>query len=174
MARLIYALNQSLDGYVDHDKFAPDPVLFRHFIDDVRSLAGAIYGRRMYEIMRYWDDERPEWDEDHRAYARAWRDMPKYVVTSTLAEVGPNAEILEGDAAHAIAELRARLDGQLEIAGPKLAGSVPELVDEYRIYLHPVVIGDGQPFFTGPRPDLRLIDVRRIGERAIRLSYVPA
>ena len=174
MARLIFALNQSLDGYVDHDKFAPDPVLFRHFIDDVRGLAGAIYGRRMYEIMRYWDDERPEWDEDHRAYAQAWRDMPKYVVTSTLAEVGPNTEILEGGAAHAIGELKARLDGQLEIAGPKLAGSVPELVDEYRIYLHPVVIGAGQPFFTGPRPDLRLIEEQRIGERAIRLSYVPA
>ena len=100
--------------------------------------------------------------------------MPKYVVTSTLAEVGPNAEILEGGAALAIAEVKARLDGQLEIAGPKLAGSVPELVDEYRIYLHPVVIGAGQPFFTGPRPDLRLIQQRRIGKRAIRLSYVPA
>lgn len=55
MAKLVFALNQSLDGYVDHMAFAPDPVLFRHFIDDVRGLAGSVYGRRMYETMRYWD-----------------------------------------------------------------------------------------------------------------------
>jgi hypothetical protein len=62
MAKLVFALNQSLDGYVDHDHmaFAPDPVLFRHFIDDVRGLAGSVYGRRMYEVMRYWDEDHPE------------------------------------------------------------------------------------------------------------------
>ena len=61
MAKLVYALNQSLDGYVDHMAFAPDAILFRHFIDDVRSLSGILYGRRMYETMRYWDDGRLEW-----------------------------------------------------------------------------------------------------------------
>ena len=63
MAKLIFALNQSLDGYVDHMAFAPEPAVFLHFIDDVRSLAGMIYGRRMYEVMRYWDEDRPEWGE---------------------------------------------------------------------------------------------------------------
>ena len=69
MAKLVFALNQSLDGYVDYMEFAPDPVLFRHFIDDVRGLAGTVYGRRMYEVMRYWDEDRAEWDEAQRDYA---------------------------------------------------------------------------------------------------------
>ena len=93
MARLIFALNQSLDGYVDHMAFAPDPVLFRHFIDDVRSVAGTIYGRRMYEVMRYWDDDHAEWDAEERDYAAAWRNQPKWVVSRSLSSVGPNATL---------------------------------------------------------------------------------
>ena len=65
MAKLVFGLNQSLDGYVDHTAFVPDPVLFRHFIDDVRGLAGSVYGRRMYEVMRYWDEDHSEWDEEN-------------------------------------------------------------------------------------------------------------
>ena len=84
MAKLIYALNQSLDGFVDHDAFAPEPALFRHFIDDVRNLAGMIYGRRMYEVMRYWDEDQADWDEAERAYAAAWTSRPKWVVSRTL------------------------------------------------------------------------------------------
>ena len=64
MARLVFAQNQSLDGYVDHQVFAPDPVLFRHFIGQVRDLAGSLYGRRMYEVMRYWDEEHADWDAE--------------------------------------------------------------------------------------------------------------
>jgi hypothetical protein len=82
MARIIYALNQSIDGYVDqHEAFAPDPILFRHFIEDVRGLAGMIYGRRMYEMMRYWDEDREEWGAAERDYAEAWRSRPKWVVS---------------------------------------------------------------------------------------------
>ena len=84
MAKLVYALNQSLDGYVDHMEFAPDPALFRHFIDDVRGLAGCVYGRRMYEVMRYWDEDRSEWDAAERDYAAAGRSQPKWVVSRTL------------------------------------------------------------------------------------------
>ena len=77
MSKLVFALNQSLDGYVDHMEFGPpDPVLFRHFIDDVRGLAGSVYGRRMYEAMRYWDEDHAEWDEAERDYAAAWRRQP--------------------------------------------------------------------------------------------------
>jgi hypothetical protein len=63
MAKLVYGLNLSLDGYVDHDhqEFAPSTVLFHHFIEQTRGLAGSVYGRRMYEVMRYWDDDHPEW-----------------------------------------------------------------------------------------------------------------
>ena len=60
MARLVFGMNQSLDGYVDHLAFAPSPTLFRHFIEEAQGQAGSVYGRQMYEVMRYWDDDHPE------------------------------------------------------------------------------------------------------------------
>lgn len=176
MAKLVFALNQSLDGYVDHTEFAPDPVLFRHFIDDVRSLAGSVYGRRMYEVMRYWDEDHSEWDEEQRNYAAAWRSKPKWVVSRSLKSVGPNATLIADDIEAAIRELKTRLDGVIEVSGPELARSLTDLglVDEYRLYLHPVVLGRGKPLFAGPRPPLRLVASDRIGENVIRLTYVPA
>lgn len=174
MAKLVFALNQSLDGYVDHMAMAPDPVLFRHFVDDVGSVAGSLYGRRMYDVMRYWDEDRPEWDEAERDYAAAWRRQPKWVVSRTLQSVGPNATLVQDDVEAAIRALKARLDGVIEVAGPELAASLTGLIDEYRLYIHPVVLGSGKPFFAGPRPPLRLTASERIGEHAIRLTYVPA
>ena len=177
MAKLVFALNQSLDGYVDqHEAFAPDPVLFRHFTDDVRSLAGSVYGRGMYEMMRYWDDDQAGWDDADGDYAAAWRRMPKWVVSRSLTSVGPNATLVKDDIAAAIRALKARLDGVIEVAGPDLAQSLSELglVDEYRLYLHPVVLGCGKPFFAGPRPRLRFVASDRIGEHVIRLTYAPA
>ncbi|MFC3695272.1 dihydrofolate reductase family protein [Chenggangzhangella methanolivorans] len=176
MAKLVYALNQSLDGYVDHDAFAPDAELFRHFIEDVGSVAGSLYGRRMYEVMRYWDEERAEWGEAERKYAAAWRAQPKWVVSRSLASVGPNATLLEGDLEAAARALKARIDGVIEVSGPELAASLADLglVDEYRLYVHPVVLGSGKPYFAGPRPRLRLVAHERVGGEAIRLTYVPA
>ena len=176
MAKLVYALNQSLDGYVDHMEFAPDPALFRHFIDDVRGLAGTVYGRRMYEVMRYWDEDYAEWDEAQRDYAAAWRSQPKWVVSRSLKSVGPNATLVADDIEAAIRGLKAQLDGEIEVSGPELARSLTDLglVDEYRLYLHPVVLGRGKPFFAGPRPPLRLVASDRIAEDVIRLTYVPA
>ncbi|MEA3014079.1 MAG: hypothetical protein QOD42_2624 [Sphingomonadales bacterium] len=176
MAKLVFALNLSLDGYVDHLEFAPDPALFRHFIDDVRGVAGCVYGRRMYEVMRYWDEDHNEWDEAERDYAAAWRSQPKWVVSRSLKSIGPNATLVEGDIEAAIRGLKAKLDGEIEVAGPELAQSLTDLglVDEYRLYLHPVVLGRGKPFFAGPRPPLRLVGSDRIGADVIRLTYVPA
>ena len=176
MAKFIYALNQSLDGYVDHDHadFRPDSGLFRHFIDDVRGLAGAVYGRRMYETMRYWDDEHPELDDAGREYGAAWRNMRKWVVSGTLKSVGPNASLVAEDAVGTIRELKAQNEGDVEVAGPELAGSLTALglIDEYRLYIHPVVLGAGKPFFAGPRSPLRLAASERIGKEVIRLTYV--
>ena len=87
----------SLDGYVDHVAFAPDPVLFRHFIEHVHGLTGSVYGRRMYEVMRYWDEDRPEWSAEERDFAAAWRSQPKWVVSRSLKSVGPNATLVEDD-----------------------------------------------------------------------------
>jgi dihydrofolate reductase len=176
MARLVFGMNQSLDGYVDHMAFAPGPTLYRHFIEEARAQAGSVYGRQMYEIMRYFDDDHPEWDGANRDFAAAWRKQPKWVVSRTLKSVGPNATLVAGDLEAAIRKLKAERDGEIEVAGPNLARSLTDLglIDEYRIYLHPVVLGQGQPYFAGPRPPLRLIAHDRIGEDVIRLSYVPA
>ena len=91
MAKLVFGMNQSLDGYVDHQEFAPpSPALFRHFIDQVRGLTGSVYGRRLYEVMRYWDEDRPEWSPEEGKFAAAWRHQPKWVVSRSLKSVGPN------------------------------------------------------------------------------------
>ena len=173
MARLVFGMNQSLDGYVDHMAFAPSPTLFRHFIEEAQGQAGSVYGRQMYEVMRYWDDDHPEWDAEEHAFAAAWRNQPKWVVSRSLKSVGPNARLVEDDLEGAIRKLKAERDGEIEVAGPELAQSLTELhlIDEYRIYLHPVVLGHGKPYFAGPRPPLRLF-FDRIGEDVIRLAYV--
>ncbi|ANB16223.1 dihydrofolate reductase family protein [Dokdonella koreensis] len=176
MAKLVFGMNQSLDGYVDHMAFGPSPTLFRHFIEEARGQAGSVYGRRMYEVMRYWDDDHPEWGADEQAFAAAWRNQPKWVVSRSLKSVGPNASLVGDDLEGAIRAMKAGRDGEIEVAGPNLARSLTELglIDEYRIYLHPVVLGQGTPYFAGPRPPLRLVASDRIGEDVIRLSYVPA
>lgn len=176
MARLVFGMNQSLDGYVDHMAFGPSPALFRHFIEEAQGQAGSIYGRRIYEIMRYWDDDHPEWDADRHAFAAAWRKQPKWVVSRSLKSVGPNARLVEGDLGNAVRALKAERDGEIEVAGPELAQSLTELglIDEYRIYLHPVVLGGGKPYFAGPRPPLRLVAHDLVDENVLRLTYIPA
>ncbi|RYY25135.1 MAG: dihydrofolate reductase [Sphingomonadales bacterium] len=175
MARIVFGMNLSLDGYVDHEKFAPDPALFGHWIEHVRGLTGSMYGRRMYEVMRYWDQDKPEWTSEHRAFATAWRSQPKWVVSRSLKAVGPNATLV-GDLAATIRQLKAEQGGEISVSGPELAQSVTDLglVDEYRLYFHPVVLGSGKPFFAGPRPPLRLVASDPIGGEAVRLIYVPA
>lgn len=176
MAKLVYGLNQSLDGYVDHQAFRPSPTLFRHFIDHVRDLTGMVYGRGMYEVMRVWDDDLPNWDAEEREFAAAWRSAPKWVVSRSLKSVGPNATLVENDIETVIRGLKAQLVGEIDVAGPGLAGSLASLglIDEYRVYLHPVVIGRGNPFFAVPPPPLRLVASDLIAENVVRLTYIPA
>ena len=176
MAKLVFGMNQSLDGYVDHMAFAPGPALFRHWIAHVRGLAGSVYGRRMYEIMRYWDEDHPEWDAPRFEFAEAWRRQPKWVVSRTMTSVGPNATLVEDDLETAMRGLKARLTGEIAVSGPDLARSLTGLglIDEYRLYLHPVVLGQGTPFFAGCRPPLRLAASDLVDEDVVRLTYVPA
>ena len=176
MAKLVYGLNQSLDGYVDHRSFSPSPAVFRHFIEHVRNLTGIVYGSRMYEVMRYWDEDLPEWDAEERDFAVAWRSQPKWVVSRSLKSVGPNATLVADDVEAVMRRLKAQLVGEIGVGGPDLARSLTEagLIDEYRLYLHPVVVGRGKPFFAGPRPPLHLVASDRIAEDVIRLTYVPA
>ena len=176
MAKLIFGLSQSLDGYVDHLELRPGPALFRHFVEHTRELVGCVYGRRTYEIMRYWDEDLPDWDQQELDFAAAWRKQPKWVVSRSLKSVGPNATLVQDDLGTAVRELKARLVGEIAVAGPALARSLTDLglIDEYRLYLRPFVLGHGTPFFAGPRPPLRLAASDLIGEDTIRLRYVPA
>jgi dihydrofolate reductase len=175
MARLVFGMNQSLDGYVDHSEFGPSPTLFRHFIDEVRSQTGCLYGREMYDVMRYWDDDDADWSEEELAFAAAWRSNPKWVVSRSLTSVGPNATLVRDGLEDAVRTLKAQHEGEIEVAGPNLAGGLTELglIDEYRIYLHPVVLGHGTPYFAGPRPPLRLAGTQQFDD-VVRLTYVPA
>ena len=145
MAKIVFGMNQSLDGDVDHMAFAPSPMLFRHFIEEAQRQSGSAYGRQMYEVMRFWEDDQPEWDAAERAFAAAWRNHPKWVVSRSLKSVRPNASLVGDDLEGAIRELKAER-----------------------------VLGDGKPYFAGPRPPLRLMASDRIGEDVIRLTYVPA
>jgi dihydrofolate reductase len=178
MGKLVFGMMQSLDGYVagaggGSQLPRPGDQLHRHFNDYVRGLAGIIYGRRMYEVMRYWDDDQPDWDAVELDFAAAWRARPKWVVSRTLDSVGPNATLVRDDAGAFVRALKAKLDGEIDVAGPELAGSLTALglIDEYRLYFRPFILGRGKPYFSGPRPPLRFVSAESVGEDAVRLTY---
>jgi dihydrofolate reductase len=132
MARLVFGLMQSLDGYVSGPEGGPglpmpDDVLTAHFSDQLRRTTGSLYGRRMYEIMRYWDQDEAEQEEAGREFALAWRSKPKWVVSRTLKSVGPNATLVDGDLETFVRALKAEQEGEIEVAGPELAGNLAKL-----------------------------------------------
>lgn len=181
MGKLVFGMMQSLDGYVDGisgqlELPPPGVELARHFNDHVRGLAGCLYGRRIYEIMRYWDEDQPDWDAGDHDFAAAWRAKPKWVVSRTLASVGPNATLVAGDVDAFVRRLKEDVAGEIDVAGPTLAASLTDLglIDEYRLYFRPFVLGAGKPFFASGRPPLRIIASDRIGDEAVRLTCVPA
>ena len=193
MGRLVFGMMQSLDGYIaaNAQLFGtstspgvpggpalppPGPGLHRHFNDHVRGLAGMLYGRRMYEVMRYWDEDQPDWDEGERDFAAAWRPKPKWVASHSLKSVGANATLVMDDVGAFAARLKAEIDGDIDVAGAQLAGSLTKLglIDEYRLYLRPFVLGGGKPYFAAARPPLRLVKSDVVGEDTVRLVFVPA
>lgn len=168
MAKLVFGMNQSLDGYIDHMALPiPSTILFLHFVEQAQKQTGSIYGRIMYETMCYWDDDHPEWDAHRHAFAAAWRKQKKWLISSTLKAVGPNAKLIDGDIKHAIQTIKDECHGEIQVAGPTLAHGLTELglIDEYRIYVHPVVLGHGKAFFAGWRSPLRLVDHEVVSER---------
>jgi dihydrofolate reductase len=135
---------QSLDGYIAGPTglpkvFAPGPKLSRHFLDHVSGLAGMVYGTRIYEVMRNWDTDQPEWDEGNHEFAAAWRPKPKWVASRSLQAVGANATRVSGDL-EAFARRLADVDGEIDVAGAELAGSLSALglIDWYRLYFRAV------------------------------------
>jgi dihydrofolate reductase len=179
MGKLILAMNVSVDGYVDDVAGtlcmpAPSPKHFDLWIETIRGHSGAIYGRRMYGIMQYWDEDRPEWGAPEREFAVAWRKLHKWVVSSTLTAVGPNASLISGDIEARVRALKASED-MLSVSGPQLAGLMTELglIDEYHLHVRPFVLGEGKPFFHAARPPLRLVSSTLIDDDTVHLVYVP-
>src|SRR5271165_3014036 len=174
---------QSLDGYVagvegelEPPLHAPGVALFRYWIDYVRDLAGSLYGRRMYEVMRYWDEDRPEWGASEHEFAAVWRAQPKWVASRSLKSVGANATLVGDDLEAFVRRLKADVEGEIDVAGPDLAASLTDLglVDEYRLYQRPFVLGGGKPYFARARPPLRLVTTVPLAEDTVMLTYVPA
>ena len=187
MGKLVFGMMQSLDGYIagnlaftatpDGPQLPPPgPELHRHFNDHVRGLAGILYGRHMYEVMRYWDDDHPDWEEIEHDFAAAWRSKPKWVASRSLKTVGANATLVSTDLETFARRLKADVDGEIDVAGSQLAASLSALglIDEYRLYLRPFVLGGGKPYFAAARPPLRLVKTDLVGEDAARLICVPA
>jgi dihydrofolate reductase len=181
LGKLVFGMMQSLDGYVAGVAGGlqlppPGAALHRYFNEHVRGLAGSVYGRGMYEVMRHWDEDRPEWGSMERDFAAAWRAQPKWVASRSLKSVGANATLVGHDINALVRRLKSEIGGDIDVAGPDLAGNLTDLglIDEYRLYFRPFVLGRGKPYFTGARPPLRLVASDPVGEDAIRLTYVPA
>ncbi|TIQ33559.1 MAG: dihydrofolate reductase [Mesorhizobium sp.] len=183
MARIIYSMLMSLDGYIagpdgSIDLPVPEEELHRHFNEDMRRTAIMLCGRRLYEIMRFWDDpEREKGGEVERDFALAWRKTPKVVFSTTLREVGANARLADGDAVAVARSLKAETDGQIGVGGAELAGHLARagLIDEYRLYMHPVVLGGGKPYFRhGQSFTLTPLGTQRLSQGVTLLRYAPA
>src|SRR6516164_2016474 len=175
MGKLVFGMMQSLDGYVagvaggpGSDGYVaavasglelPPPGVSRsrHFNDHFRGLAGNLFGRRMYEVMRYWDEDQPEWDVGDHDFAALWRAKPKWVVSRSLKSVGANATLVAGDVEAFVRRLKAEVEGEIDVSGPDLGGCLTDLglIDEYRLYFRPFVLGRGKPYFAGAGPPQR-------------------
>jgi len=157
MARLVYGMNVSLDGYItaagdDLGWSAPSDELFEWWLEQEIAIDVFLYGRRLWEIMSsHWPtgDQQPGATPAQIEFARNWRDTPKVVFSSTIDDVDWNARLFTGDAVAEIARIRAEHDGRLRVGGPTLAAAAMRagLVDEYEIVTHPVLVGGGIPFF---------------------------
>ena len=185
MGNLIYLLNVSLDGFVetpDHslDWSTVDEELHTWFNDQTRAIDATLYGRRLYEVMAaHWPtaEDDPSSTDVEREFARIWNPMPKIVFSTTLEHVDHNSRLVKGDVGAVFEDLRREFSGDLGVAGANLAGQFVRrgLVDEYRLVVHPVVLGAGTPFW--PELDaplrLRLVD-RHVFASGVELrSYVP-
>jgi dihydrofolate reductase len=184
MARIIYGMLMSLDGYIagpDGGMALPVPAsaLHWHFNTMMRQTSIALYGRRMYEIMRHWEtwDKAVDATEVEVDFARAWQETPKIVFSTTLREVGPNARLVRDDVENVVKAAKSGSDGNIMVAGAGLAASLSRLhlIDEYQLFIHPIVLGGGKPFFeAGTSMRLKPLGTENLAQEVIMLRYAPA
>jgi dihydrofolate reductase len=183
MSKLIYAMGVSADGFIagprgEGDWAVPDAELHRFHNDQARELEAHLLGRRLYEVMTYWEKpgaSDPAHPGHEIEFAQIWRDLPKVVFSRTLESVQGNTRIAERDPVEELAVLKEEFDGDLAVGGAGLASTFIEhdLIDEYRLFVSPVVLGGGTPFFapTERRIELDLVETRTFGSRVVYLRY---
>jgi dihydrofolate reductase len=182
VGKLIYSMGVSLDGFIagpsgEIDWGAPDEELHRFHNQQTRELGAELCGRRLYEEMRYWDtaEENPAAAEHQLEFARIWKDLPKIVFSNTLERVEGNARLARGGIADEVAELKRQPGKDVAVGGAGLASSFIELdlIDEYRLFVSPVVLGGGTPYFPAleERIDLELVETRTFGSRVVYVRY---
>jgi dihydrofolate reductase len=182
MKKLIYSMGVSMDGFIagpdgDIDWSAPDEELHRFHNQQAREVGGQLYGRRLYETMRYWEtaEENPSAPEVELEFARIWKDTPKIVFSKTLEKVEGDARLVSHNVAEEVAKLKEEPGKDLAVGGAGLASSLIELglVDEYRLFVTPVVLGGGTPYFPAldERINLELVETRTFGSRVVYLRY---
>jgi dihydrofolate reductase len=183
LGKLIYLMNVSLDGFVAKpdgslDWTMVDDELHSWFNEHHRSLSASFYGRRLYQLMAaYWPtgDKDPDATEAMRTYAQIWQETPRIVFSTTLDSVDHNSRLARGDVAEELATVRREFDGDIEVGGPTLAASFIRrgLVDEFGLVIHPVILGDGKPFFPeleSPIP-LRKKETRHFESGVVYVGY---
>jgi len=182
MRKLIYSMGVSLDGFIagpggEIDWSAPDEELHRFHNQLTRETGVHLYGRRLYEVMTYWEtaEQNPSARDYELEFARIWREMPKIVFSSTLEKVEGNAALVRGEAAEKVAQLKQQPGGDLAVGGAGLASALLRrgLIDEYRLFLSPVVLGAGTRYFPAldERIGLELIETRTFGSRVVYCRY---
>jgi dihydrofolate reductase len=181
VGNLIYSMGVSADGFVEgpdggFDWTAPDEELFRFHTDRVRRLGAHLLGRRLYETMRYWDTtDQAALGADEREFAAIWQALPKVVFSRTLERVEGNARLARDDVAGEVRCLKEQVDGDLEVGGATLAADciALDLVDDYRLFVCPVIVGGGKPFFppTRARLELELVETRSFPSQVVYLRY---
>jgi dihydrofolate reductase len=182
MLPVIYSMSVSLDGFIagpdgDIGWSPPDPELFSFHVEQTRHIAAYVGGRGIYQDMLVWETAEQTMSGDAQLeFARIWRAIPKVVFSRTLNTVEGNARLAADDIATELGRLRDQPgEGVVSIGGAHLAAAAiaKDLIDEYRQFVYPVVLGGGTPYFPplAERLDLRLIESRTIGSRVIYLRY---
>ncbi len=185
MRKLIYSMGTSLDGFIagrdgEIDWSAPDEELHRFHNQQMRETGAHLCGRRLYEVMAYWEtaDENPSLPEHELEFARIWKATPKIVFSKTLEKVGGNARLATSGVGEVVSRLKEQPGQDLAVGGAGLASACAKLglIDEYRLFVSPVVLGGGTPYFPAldERIDLELIETRVFGSRVVYLRYRPA
>jgi dihydrofolate reductase len=176
MPKLLYSMSVSLDGYIagpsgDFSWSAPDEELFRFHTDRVAGLGAHLLGRRLYETMLYWETAEPD-GADEQEFARLWQALPKLVFSTTLTEVEGNARLATGSLADEVAALG---EQTVEIGGAGLAAEAARenLIDEYLLFVHPVIVGGGTPYFPPltQQIDLELVETRTFASKVVYVRY---